>query len=145
MVSGEKQSSSDGKLELVSFTEGVKAGIWGKILNKKPHRIAQSKYDSAVCNSIDKGPFLITFKNTGGEDVVHMELDGEYFALERPHSIYIQQSEDFVKGSINMVSLKKKEVKLHGPTPEAELIDFEKRIKALIQSRGSSLKQRHGI
>jgi len=40
VVSGEKQNSSDGKLELVSFTEGVKTGIWGKILNKKPHRIA---------------------------------------------------------------------------------------------------------
>jgi len=87
---------------------------------------------------------LITFKNTGADDVIHMELDGEYFALERPHSIYIQQSEEFVTGKVNLVSLKKKEVKLHGQTPEAELIDFEKRIKALIQRGGFSPKNRLG-
>ena len=42
-----------------------------------------------------------------------MELDGEYFALERPHSIYIQQSEEFINGKINLVSMKKKEVRLN--------------------------------
>ena len=40
LIPGGQQSGSDGKLELLTFTEGVKAGIWGKILNKRPHRIS---------------------------------------------------------------------------------------------------------
>lgn len=48
LIPGSEQSSSDGKLELLSFTEGVKTGIWGKILNKKPHRISQSKIHCSI-------------------------------------------------------------------------------------------------
>ena len=68
---------------------------------------------SASGNPLDKGPFLITFKKTEKDATIHMELDGEYFALERPHSIYIQQSEEFINGKINLVSMKKKEVRLN--------------------------------
>jgi hypothetical protein len=37
------QSSSDGKLELMSFNEHIKMGIISKILGRKPSKIMQSK------------------------------------------------------------------------------------------------------
>ena len=86
---------------------------------------------------------MITFKSTGGDDVVHMELDGEYFALEKPHSIYIQQSEDFVNGKINLVALKKKEVRLQSMVLETKPIDFEKTMRAKALN-ASSTKSRRG-
>jgi len=49
-----------------------------------------------------------------------MELDGEYFALEKPHSIYIQQSDELVNGRIKLVALKKKEVRLNRASLEIE-------------------------
>jgi hypothetical protein len=42
-VEGEDQSMSDGKLELMSFNESMKAGFIGKIFGKKPSKISQSK------------------------------------------------------------------------------------------------------
>jgi hypothetical protein len=136
------QSCSDGKLELMTFTEGVKTGIWGKLLNKKPHRVAQSKHIVLRSNRLDKGPFLLTFKHSSRDDVVHMELDGEYFALEQPHSIYIQQSCEFINGKINLVAFKKKELRLTKVPPETKLIDFDKKLAAIIESKQIALMKK---
>lgn len=72
-----------------------------------------------------------------------MELDGEYFAVERPHSIYIQQSEEFANGKINIVTMKKKEVRLNCHDLDTQLIDFEGIMAALTQEKTLTHKQKN--
>jgi hypothetical protein len=43
-VESTEQSFSDGKLEILSFNQDIRAGLLSKILGKKANRIAQSKF-----------------------------------------------------------------------------------------------------
>lgn len=85
---------------------------------------------------------MLTFKHETKDDVVHIELDGEYLALEQSHSIYIQQSSEFINGKINLLMLKKKEVRLDKTTIETKLIDLDRKLSLTIESKQIAVMKR---
>jgi hypothetical protein len=74
---------------------------------------------------------LISFRAESKQDNVHIEIDGEYFNIEQPHSIYVQQSEGFKNGKINVLVLNDQEVKAKRTKFVGKSINFKARTKIL--------------
>jgi hypothetical protein len=73
----------------------------------------------------------MSFKKETEEDQVHIEIDGEFYKIEQPQSLYIQQHEEFIEGKINILVLQDKEAKHRKIKFEAKPINFEARTKIL--------------
>ena len=76
------QDSGDGKLEVMAYNsllgivvERIRKGIG------KGHRIGQSQ-----------GPFLLKFRDHGSLFRIYLQVDGEYYAAERPESVEISHN-----------------------------------------------------
>jgi hypothetical protein len=80
---------------------------------------------------LGNGPFLISFNQTKQKENIHIEIDGEFYNLEHPCSIYIQQTEGFNNGTIKVLALNSKEARCKFGKFEGQTIDVEKNNKKL--------------
>ena len=88
----DKQKASDGMLEFSAFysTLGLSLG--------RSHRIAQSE-----------GPFVFVFNDIEGEYMTHMQIDGEYYRVNKPTKIIIQMTDIFTNGRLRILKRKNEE------------------------------------